>query len=449
MEILNNIWNAISTPNEGLINIVSIPLMFLELTLIMYTFIYLLNIKATKKQKILFIILSSLEGLLSSLLIPTPVNSFINYIIMFFMVYFIFKIGILKSLLAVIIPTMITVLIGTLTINPFIKITNTDYESARLIPILRIPYLAINYLILFIISLFIKNKNIYLNILDEFDKKTKISLLISILLGLSVLIIQIIIISYYTNELPLIISFLSFITLIAFISVSIYSIAKVIKLTTTTKQLENAEEYNKTLQILHDNVRCFKHDYDNTVATIGGYIKTDDLDGLKKYYKELEEDVIKVSSLYMLNPNLINNPGIYSLIATKYHKAEELNIKINLTVLLNLNSINMKIYEFTKILGILLDNSIDAAKECEEKIVNVTFRNDETNNRQLLIIENTYLDKNINIDKIFEKGETSKENHTGLGLWEIRKILKRNNNLNLHTYKTDKYFTQQFEIYKN
>jgi two-component system sensor histidine kinase AgrC len=302
---------------------------------------------------------------------------------------------------------------------------------------------------MFILTLFIKNKNIYLNILDEFDKKTKIILISSIILGLIVLIIQVIIMAFYTNELPIIISFLSFITLISFVILMIYTLTRVIKLTTTTKQLENAEEYNKTLQILHDNVRCFKHDYDNTVATIGGYIKTDDLDGLKKYYKELEEDVIKVSSLYMLNPNLINNPGIYSLIATKYHKAEELNIKINLTVLLDLNSINMKIYEFTKILGILLDNSIDAAKECEEKIINITFRNDETNNRQLLIIENTYLDKNINIDKIFEKGETSKENHTGLGLWEIRKILKRNNNLNLHTYKTDKYFTQQFEIYKN
>ena len=449
MEILNNIWNAISTPNEGLINIVSIPLMFLELTLIMYTFIYLLNVKATKKQKVLFVILASLEGIISSILIPAPFNAFINYILMFSMVYFIFKVSILKSVLAVLLPTIILVLIGSLTLNPFAKITKIDFDTARIIPIYRISYAIINYIIMFLTILFVKNKNIYLNILDEFDKKSKIILLSSIILGFFVLIFQIIIMAFYTNELPIIISFLSFITLIAFVILMIYTLTRVIKLTTTTKQLENAEEYNRTLQLLHDNVRCFKHDYDNTVATIGGYIKTNDLDGLKNYYKELEEDVIKVSSLYMVNPNIINHPGIYSLIATKYHKAEELNIKINLTVLLDLNTINMKIYEFTKILGILLDNSIDAAKECEEKIINITFRNDEINNRQLLIIENTYLDKDINIDKIFEKGETSKENHTGLGLWEIRKILKRNNNLNLHTSKTDKYFTQQFEIYKN
>ena len=66
---------------------------------------------------------------------------------------------------------------------------------------------------------------------------------------------------------------------------------------------------------------------------------------------------------------------------------------------------------------------------------------------QYLKIENSYAEKDIDIDAIFEKGKTSKENHTGLGLWEIRKILKSNNNLNLHTTKDDKYFTQQFEIY--
>ena len=53
----------------------------------------------------------------------------------------------------------------------------------------------------------------------------------------------------------------------------------------------------------------------------------------------------------------------------------------------------------------------------------------------------------VDINKIFDKGVTGKENHTGLGLWEIRKILNRNNNLNLYTTKNDKYFTQQFEIY--
>ena len=107
----------------------------------------------------------------------------------------------------------------------------------------------------------------------------------------------------------------------------------------------------------------------------------------------------------------------------------------------------MKIYEFARILGILLDNAIDSANECEEKELNIIFRNEDKNNRNIVLIENTYNDKDVNIDEIFNKGITSKENHSGLGLWEIRQILKKNNNLNLHTTKNDKYFSQKLEIY--
>ena len=50
---------------------------------------------------------------------------------------------------------------------------------------------------------------------------------------------------------------------------------------------------------------------------------------------------------------------------------------------------------------------------------------------------------------IFNKGFTEKENHTGIGLWEVRKILSKNNNINLFTSKTDDLFKQQLEIYLN
>lgn len=118
-----------------------------------------------------------------------------------------------------------------------------------------------------------------------------------------------------------------------------------------------------------------------------------------------------------------------------------------MTFLLDLHTLKMKIYEFARILGILLDNAIEASSECDEKIINITFRNDNRNNRQLIIIENTYKNKNIDVEKIFEKGTSEKEAHTGLGLWEVRKIIKKNSNVNLYTSKTDKFFSQQLEIY--
>ena len=135
------------------------------------------------------------------------------------------------------------------------------------------------------------------------------------------------------------------------------------------------------------------------------------------------------------------------MLTKKYQEADSKDIKVNMTFLLDLSNLHMKIYEFARILGILLDNAIEASSECKEKIINIDFRNDQKNSRQIITIENTYKDKNVDTEKIFEKGISSKEKHTGLGLWEVRNLIKKNNNINLFTSKTDKYFSQQLEIY--
>ena len=77
------------------------------------------------------------------------------------------------------------------------------------------------------------------------------------------------------------------------------------------------------------------------------------------------------------------------------------------------------------------------------------IRNDFSRNRQLLIIENTYKNINVDIEKIYEKGYSTKPHNTGLGLWEVENILKKHKNITRFTSKDDKLFKQQIEIYKN
>ena len=289
----------------------------------------------------------------------------------------------------------------------------------------------------------------HLSQLENLDKKSKSLIIANLVFGLIYIVIEIFITMKYLNILPLTFTFANFAMLLLYFIITLYSISKIIKLKTATTQLESAEEYNKTLHILHDNVRGFKHDFDNIVTTIGGYINTDDMEGLKKYYVQLEQDCERVNNLYILNPDSINNPGIYNLLTSKYHEATEKGIDVNIYFLLDLNDLHMKIYEFARILGILLDNAIEAAEKSKEKLINISFRKDERNNRNLILIENSYANKDVDTEEIFNKGFTEKENHTGIGLWEVRKILSKNNNINLFTSKTDDLFKQQLEIYLN
>lgn len=448
MELLNNIWSALTTPNETLINIILIPSTIIESIISLILFTHILKLKTNYKKNIAYVTIFTIVTFISTYFIPSPANIFVNYISIFIIVYIIFKVSLIQSLLCAFMPTILFALVGSLIMNPFLNLFDITYEESATIPIYRIIYLLIMYLIIFTILLLLKLKNIKLSLFDfNLDSKSKNVLFINLFVGLMTLCIQTVITFYYVNTLPIFITFLSFLSLLAYFSVSIYSLTRVIKLDVTRQKLQNAEEYNKTLTILHDNVRGFKHDFDNIVTTIGGYVKTNDMDGLKKYYLQLEDDCQKVNNLYILNPKLINNPGVYSLLTTKYQEADEKEIKINMSLLLDLSKLNMKIYEFTRVLGILLDNSIDASSECEEKIINIIFRDDSKNHRQLITIENTYKNKDVDTEKIFYKGFSGKENHTGLGLWEVKKILSKSKNLSLYTSKNDKYFSQQLEIY--
>lgn len=448
MELLNNVWNALTTPNEGLINILSIPFTIIEVILGMFLFLSILNITYNNKTfKCIYVALISIISIISNYLIASPFNLIINYLATFLAIHIFFKTNLLKTFLASIIPTGLFALIGMFIMNPYLAILNISLYDSTVIPFYRILYVFIQYIIAFIIYLFFKKKHLSIKLFDEIDKKHMKIIYSNLGFGIFTLLVEAFITVYYIDNLPLIITFLSFLSMLAYFSISIYSLTRVMKLASTTQKLQNAEEYNKTLNILHDNVRGFKHDFDNIVTTIGGYVKTNDMEGLKRYYVQLEDDCQKVNNLYVLNPKLINNPGVYSLLTTKYHEAEEKGIKVNMSLLLDLSKLHMKIYEFTRILGILLDNAIDASNECEEKVMNIIFRDDAKNHRQLIIVENTYKDKNVDTEKIFNKGFSGKENHTGLGLWEVRKILSKNKNLDLYTSKNEKYFSQQIEIY--
>lgn len=448
MNVLNNIWLALSTPNEELVKFFSIPLlMLIEAPLSFALISNIFNIKFKTKQKLIYIIITGIIAVIANLFIGWPYNIVFNYATAFIILYFVMKLGFTKSTIATLFPSIVFNLVGSLLANPYLDLLNITYEQNNSIFIYRVPFNLLTYLIVFILILILKYRKVTLNILEDFDKKTKSIITINFVFGFITIFSQGILSSKYIDILPIEFTFFNFIFLLAYFCLSFYSLAKIMKLVTTTKKLESAEEYNKTLHILHDSVRGFKHDFDNIVTTIGGYIKTNDMDGLKSYYSQLEEDCSKVNNLYVLDPDIINNPVVYNLITAKYNEALEKGIKVNLTVLLDLNDLHMKIYEFARILGILLDNAIEASSECDEKILNIVFRNESKNNRNIILIENTYKDKDVDIEQIFNKGVSGKQNHTGLGLWEIRQILKKNNNVNLYTNKNEKYFSQQLEIY--
>ena len=207
------------------------------------------------------------------------------------------------------------------------------------------------------------------------------------------------------------------------------------------------EEKNKNLLEVTDNMRCFKHDFNNIIQAIDGYIYLDDMKSLQVYFKSLLDECNHIKVVDSINCKIIENPAICGVLLNKYRIAEENNIEMNIDLLASLKELEEKSYVVSRMLGILLDNAIEATKECEEKLINFEVIKDFKNNKLVITIENTYENKDVDTCKIFEKNYTTKKGNTGLGLWKIQDILRKDNSLELFTSKDDKMFKQKLEIY--
>ena len=164
METLNNICTLLTTESEFLTKIITSPTVIIELWLDFLLFTSILKISYKKSEKWIYILTLSLTSLISEFFVPQPFNLFVNYPLQFIAIKHVFKQKNLKTLLAVIIPTIIFALVGTLILNPFLTFLHIDYLQTQNIPIYRILYLFIFYIIILSILIFIKLKNLKLNI---------------------------------------------------------------------------------------------------------------------------------------------------------------------------------------------------------------------------------------------------------------------------------------------
>ncbi len=447
---MEQIWTALTTENPILITQLSIPLTLIEIFVTIRLATTILDIDVTKKKLTIYFIVMTIISIIYTLFIPKTISSVLQLIVIPVCVAIIFRPGIIKSILVEFIPLAFIVILDLLLDKVYSIVFHLNYNQIYNIPIYRVSLILIIYFVIYLLYYIFKRFHINISTLDNLSKSKKRELIINLILAAFVMATEFYLIMFYNNTLPVTIVLLNILSLIAYFSISITSFIRTAQLEVASQNLEEEKSYNKTLTILHDKIRGFKHDFDNIVQAIGGYVETNDMEGLKEYYSHLQKDSARVNNLSLLNPSTINNPAIYSLLTSKYFTAKDAGIEIeNFEVFVDFKDLekHIRIYELSRILGILFDNAIDASKESDEKILNLWIRNEPNRNRYIIKISNSYKDKSVDTDRIYEKGFSSKGENRGLGLWEVRQFIKKSKNLNLFTTKDDDYFTQQLEIY--
>lgn len=247
--------------------------------------------------------------------------------------------------------------------------------------------------------------------------------------------------------------FSSFIQLIVIIVISLQKVKILSMRQKIIQDLENEKMYNETLTRMVEAVRGFKHDANNIINTMNGYIVLNDMEGLKKYFnKGLLQKTYDLKSIEQLSPKLLNDSGIYNLIASKYFECTNNNIHLLLDITSDIASLQIPKFEFSRILGILLDNAIEATKglKTEDKKIKFSLYKNFVTNVATIVIENNFVnDHDITVEKVFLKNFSTKEKPSGFGLYEVKKTIEGFKNVNLETKINDDKFIQKITIINN
>ena len=238
MEFFNNIIQTLTTPNEDLTNIICSPLIFVEAIVSMLLFTTILNIKRDRKSSIIYVLSISAISLLTRFLIPNPYATFVNIILTLLCVKYVFKISFFKSIIAQIIPFIVSVLFETLISKFYFLYFETNFYDAVYTPIFRLIIMLLIYLVMHIIYLLCKKFELNISSLEILDKHSKILLIVNSILGILSIAMQYYLIGFYSDYLPLSITLFSTLTLLIYFVISFYSITRTTKLEITKKDLD-------------------------------------------------------------------------------------------------------------------------------------------------------------------------------------------------------------------
>ncbi len=215
------------------------------------------------------------------------------------------------------------------------------------------------------------------------------------------------------------------------------------------------DKYNMTLNSLKEyedilsRYRISNHENKNQLLTIRGMVKNKKV---ASYIDEVIENKIKDNEKLMFDSLVIPEGGLRGLIYSKMLLMKENNIEFELSVDKALKTTDLSnisddlMLNICNIVGVYLDNAIEAVKDLDEKYIIIEIYLDDTLN---IAITNNYKG-DIDIDKMDKVGYSTKGGNHGYGLSLVSEIISKNKYITNNKQISDDEFTQEIRVeYKN
>ena len=220
-----------------------------------------------------------------------------------------------------------------------------------------------------------------------------------------------------------------------------------IKTQAKQKALQDLQDYTHNLEAMYNSLRSFKHDYVNILLSLSGYIENCDMDELRDFF---EDKIFPTKNLIDQGDYKLNQLGnisvleIKSLLCAKMIYAHESGIDVTIDIPDRVDSFPIDTVDLARILGIFLDNAIEAALETETPQIGLNII--QNKDGVSIIISNCFRDNGVVLYKLKQKGFSTKSGHQGIGLSNVQKIISSYDNVLLETTMQCGYFMQHMEL---
>ncbi|PTI57072.1 accessory regulator AgrC [Staphylococcus xylosus] len=237
-------------------------------------------------------------------------------------------------------------------------------------------------------------------------------------------------------------------TAILIITIS-FSIIRQIQYKRNMQEIENYYKYTLQIEKINHEMRKFRHDYVNILSTLSDFIREEDMEGLRDYF---HSEILPMQDSMQMNAIKINGienlhvREIKGLLTTKILQAQEKNIRISIEVPESIEKIDMPIINLSRVIGILLDNAIEASEKInEEQLIRIAFIKNEDTSVTFIVMNKCEPDM-PKVHTLFQENFSTKGKNRGLGLSTLKELTDSTTNVLLDTTIDNNYFIQKVEI---
>lgn len=188
-------------------------------------------------------------------------------------------------------------------------------------------------------------------------------------------------------------------------------------------QLEMNAMYYSAYEDLIRSVREKQHDFKNHMNALRGMLYSiEDYEKLVQCESEYLRDILNETEETSIL-TMVENPLLAGFLSEKIHEAERHNIEVIHHCSLRNQNLIIPEYKLVEIMGILIDNAIEAVEqEAYDKLIQLNL-NEDNGTMIFETINECEEDKFIDISKLFKQGYSSKGENRGIGLSKLKHML--------------------------